>query len=80
MQPLGSEINDLVDLDVELEFQIILDEDENGPLMVSICRLQYRAAWDTVVAIQEQDAIIEAKVIGVNRGGAICLVSGLRDF
>jgi small subunit ribosomal protein S1 len=80
IQPLGSEINDLVDLDVELEFQIISDEDENGQLMVSIRRLQYRAAWDTVIAIQEQDAIIEAEVIGVNRGGAICLVSGLRAF
>ncbi len=80
VQPDGSEINDLVDLDTELEFQIISEEDENGQLLVSIRRIQYRAAWEKVLEMQDQDAVLEAEVVAVNRGGAICLVEGLRAF
>jgi small subunit ribosomal protein S1 len=80
IQPLGSELDALVDLNMEMEFQIISEEDENGQLLVSVRRIQYRAAWDSVLALQEQDAIMEAEVIAVNRGGAICLVEGLRAF
>ena len=80
IQPAGTDITDLVELDTELEFQIISEEDENGQLMVSIRRIQYRQAWDKILELQEQDAVMEAEVIAVNRGGAICLVEGLRAF
>jgi small subunit ribosomal protein S1 len=80
IQPVGSQIDDLVDLDTEMEFQIISEEDENGQLLVSIRRIQYRSAWDSILKLQEQDAIMEAEVVAVNRGGAICLVEGLRAF
>ena len=80
IQPVGSEIDDLVDLDKEMDFQIISDEDENGQLLVSIRRIQYRSAWETINKLQESDAVMEAEVVAVNRGGAICLVEGLRAF
>jgi len=80
IQPAGSEIDDLVDLNTEMDFQIISEEDENGQLLVSIRRIQYRAAWEKVLEMQAEDAVMEAEVIGVNRGGAICLVEGLRAF
>eukprot|EP00526_Cylindrotheca_closterium_P010221 CAMPEP_0113654008 /NCGR_PEP_ID=MMETSP0017_2-20120614/28917_1 /TAXON_ID=2856 /ORGANISM="Cylindrotheca closterium" /LENGTH=410 /DNA_ID=CAMNT_0000567107 /DNA_START=65 /DNA_END=1297 /DNA_ORIENTATION=+ /assembly_acc=CAM_ASM_000147 len=80
IQPQGCELSDLVELDTELDFQIISDEDENGQLLVSRRRIQYRSAWETVLGLQASDSILEAEVIGVNRGGAICLVEGLRAF
>lgn len=80
IQEQGNNIEDLVSLDNELEFQIISDEDENGQLLVSIRRIQYRKAWETVTAMQETDDTFEANVVAVNRGGAICLVEGLRAF
>ena len=80
IQPPGSEIHDLVDLNQEMEFQIISEEDENGQLLVSVRRIQYRAAWSKVVELQANDSVMEAEVIAVNRGGAICLVEGLRAF
>ncbi len=80
LQPVGSEIDDLVELNKEMDFQIISEEDENGQLLVSLRRIQFRAAWDTVLALQEQDSIVEAEVVGVNRGGCICLIEGLRAF
>lgn len=80
IQPPGSIVNDLVPLNEELDFQIISDEDENGQLLVSIRRIQYRSAWETILQMQADDAILEAEVVSVNRGGAICLVEGLRAF
>jgi small subunit ribosomal protein S1 len=80
IQPPGADISDLVELDCDLQFQIISDEDENGQLLVSIRRIQYRQAWEKIIALQESDAVMEAEVVGVNRGGAICLVEGLRAF
>ena len=80
IQNQGDDIADLVELDTELDFQIISDEDENGQLIVSIRRIQYRQAWDKVNALQSEDAVMEATVVAVNRGGAICLVEGLRAF
>jgi len=79
-QEQGAEIEDLVQLDSEMDFQIISEEDENGQLLVSIRRIQYRQAWDKVIAQQANDDVFEAQVVAVNRGGAICLVEGLRAF
>merc|ERR1712241_1556319 len=47
---------------------------------VSIRRIQYRSAWETILEMQANDSILEAEVVAVNRGGAICLVEGLRAF
>uniref|UniRef100_A0A7S0CIZ7 S1 motif domain-containing protein n=2 Tax=Proboscia inermis TaxID=420281 RepID=A0A7S0CIZ7_9STRA len=80
IQPAGSNIETLVNLDDEVDVQIISEEDENGQLLVSVRRIQYRAAWDTIAARQALDGIFEAEVVDVNRGGAICLVEGLRAF
>ena len=76
----GASIESIVDLDQEMEFQIISEEDENGQLLVSVRRIQYRQAWEKVVAQQAEDEVFEAEVVAVNRGGAICLVEGLRAF
>lgn len=75
-----SDLSTILPLDTPMEFQIISDEDENGQLLVSIKRLQYKAAWDAVTALAAADAVVTAEVVAVNRGGAICLVHGLRAF
>jgi small subunit ribosomal protein S1 len=74
------DLSELVPLDTPMDFQIISEEDAEGQLLVSIKRIQYKAAWDTIQALAEKDEVLEAPVIGVNRGGAICLVHGLRAF
>jgi small subunit ribosomal protein S1 len=80
IQNQGDEIQDLVDLGAEMDLQIISEEDENGQLLVSVKRIQYKAAWEKVVQSQADDEVFEAEVIAVNRGGAICLLEGLRAF
>uniref|UniRef100_A0A7S2H459 S1 motif domain-containing protein n=1 Tax=Helicotheca tamesis TaxID=374047 RepID=A0A7S2H459_9STRA len=76
----GAQIESVIDIDQERDFQIISEEDENGQLLVSVRRIQYREAWDKVVAMNADDGVFEATCVGVNRGGAICLVEGLRAF
>jgi len=80
IQEQGDSIEALVDLDSEMDFQIISEEDENGQLLVSVRRIQYREAWEKVIAQQVEDEVFEATCVAVNRGGAICLVAGLRAF
>jgi len=80
IQEQGQQIEHLVEIDAEMEFQIISEEDENGQLLVSVRRIQYRQAWEKVTAQQTNDEVFEAEVVAVNRGGAICLVEGLRAF
>ncbi|GMI34955.1 hypothetical protein TeGR_g11004 [Tetraparma gracilis] len=69
-----------IPLEEQRDFQIISEEDENGQLMVSLRRPAYRAAWDVVTSLSASDEAFEAEVVQVNRGGAICLVNGLRAF
>merc|ERR1719491_1259590 len=73
-------IEELVNLNEEYDVEIISEEDENGQLLVSVRRIQYREAWKNIEARKDTDEVFEAKCIGVNRGGAICLVDGLRAF
>ena len=80
IQDQGNSIESLIEIDEERNFEIISEEDENGQLMVSIRRIQYREAWDQVVAKQETDEAFDAECVSVNRGGAIFLVEGLRAF
>ncbi|GMI41319.1 hypothetical protein TrCOL_g575 [Triparma columacea] len=74
------QIEDMVTLDVERDFQIISEEDENGQLLVSIRRIEYRQAWERISSLQVEDEVFEAEIVSVNRGGAIALVEGLRAF
>lgn len=76
----NKDLQELVPLDGKFEFQIISEEDENGQLVVSIKRLEYKKAWERVIELSEKDSVVEAPVVAVNRGGAICLVEGLRAF
>ena len=80
IQEQGNSIESLIEIDEERNFEIISEEDENGQLMVSIRRIQYREAWDQVIAKQETDEVFDAECVSVNRGGAIFLVEGLRAF
>jgi len=76
----GQTVEGLLDLESEHQVMIISEEDENGQLLVSIKRIQYAQAWDKVLEMQTTDDVFDAEVIAVNRGGAICLVEGLRAF
>mmetsp|Transcript_9388 Transcript_9388/g.12346 ORF Transcript_9388/g.12346 Transcript_9388/m.12346 type:complete len:420 (-) Transcript_9388:304-1563(-) len=64
----------------EFEFKIISGEDKDGQFQVSIRRLQIDRAWEVIKEMEEEDGIFEVEICGVNRGGAVVLINGLRGF
>ncbi|TFJ86067.1 hypothetical protein NSK_002887 [Nannochloropsis salina CCMP1776] len=76
----ADKMQDIVRLDEELEFQVISDGDEDGAIMLSLKRIQYEKTWESLLKLQAADASFKGTVTGVNKGGAIVLVEGLRAF
>jgi small subunit ribosomal protein S1 len=74
------DVSTAVALDELREFQVVSDENDNGQLTVSIRRIEFQKAWTKVIEMHNNDAVLEAEVVSVNRGGAIVLIEGLRGF
>jgi len=70
----------ILEIGESYEFVIISREDENGQLMLSRRRILYQQAWEQVAQLYADDAVVEAEVVAVNRGGAMMQVEGLRAF
>jgi small subunit ribosomal protein S1 len=62
------------------EFFILTDENEDGPLTLSIRRIEYMRAWERVRQLQQEDATVRSGVFATNRGGALVRIEGLRGF
>jgi small subunit ribosomal protein S1 len=73
-------IEEAVQLEEELDFVVVNEENDMGQVTLSIRRLEFDRAWERVLAMKADDAAFEGEVIAVNRGGAIALVEGLRAF
>lgn len=67
--------------DHELEFKVISNENAEGQFRLSVRRLQIDRAWDEMVKLEAEGAMIEITIAGVNRGGCIVTAeNGLRGF
>jgi small subunit ribosomal protein S1 len=75
-----SKPEEAMEIGASYEFVIVSREDENGQLMLSRRRILFGEAWDKVAQLYADDATVEAEVTAVNRGGAMCVVEGLRAF
>ncbi len=73
-------IADLLPLHEEFEFLIIKEQDSEGQVKLSRRQLFIEQAWDNLAEIQEKGKVIQMLVTGVNRGGVIGQVDGLRAF
>lgn len=70
----------VVPLNQELDFAIIKEQDAEGQVTLSRRQLQIQAAWDTIAEIAESGKSIQMRVTGVNKGGIMGEVEGLRGF
>ena len=52
------------------------------PPLTAVCpaHLQLEAAWSRIAASQAKDSVYECKVVGLNRGGLLVEVEGIRGF
>ncbi|MBL1209221.1 S1 RNA-binding domain-containing protein [Geminocystis sp. GBBB08] len=73
-------ITDILPLHQEFEFLIIKEQDSEGQVKLSRRQLFIEQAWDNLIEIQEKGKIVQMLVTGVNRGGVIGQIDGLRAF
>ncbi|MFS8886109.1 S1 RNA-binding domain-containing protein [Synechococcus sp. H70.2] len=78
---IGSEedLSQLFPLKSEAEF-LILKEDAAGQILLSARRLQLRRLWEDLAEKQARGEVVTAPVIGINKGGVVVDVQGLRGF
>lgn len=80
LEVIDAEERDAFEVGQEIPVFVVSPEDANGNVVLSYKRAQEQMAWTSVEEQMEDDAIIESKVIGYNKGGLIVGVHGLRGF
>jgi small subunit ribosomal protein S1 len=73
-------IADILPLHEEFEFLIIKEQDAEGQVKLSRRQLFIEQAWDNLAEIQEKGKVVQMLVTGINRGGVIGQIDGLRAF
>lgn len=73
-------ISEILPLHEEFEFLIIKEQDAEGQVKLSRRQLFIEQAWDNLTEIQEKGKVVQMLVTGVNRGGVIGQIDGLRAF
>jgi small subunit ribosomal protein S1 len=64
----------------EYECLIIGNQNADGEVKLSVRRLLFKQAWQTLRDYQAESKVFETKVIGTNSGGVIVDAVGLRGF
>jgi len=64
----------------QIEAVVVTENNGHGQVGLSLRQAALDAKWDFFVHAQENDKILEAKGVEVNKGGLIVLVNGVRGF
>ncbi len=62
------------------EFLIIREQNEDGELRLSLRRLWLMRTWSQLKEYQAEGRVFECRIVGVNNGGLLADVRGLRGF
>lgn len=71
-------VNTVVDMGAEVTAEVI--GTLRGMPVISLRSAQLIQAWDEILKVRADDETFDAKVIEVNRGGAVCSAFGLKAF
>ncbi|MGF1489743.1 MAG: S1 RNA-binding domain-containing protein [Prochloraceae cyanobacterium] len=74
------DLSEFLPPDTEMDFMIVREQNSDGQVTLSRRQLELKAAWERVSEIAEAGRAVEMRVTGVNRGGVIGEVEGLRGF
>ncbi len=70
----------LVNIGDEIKVYIIKVDDGDGNVLLSKKRVDMQKGWDDLEKIKDSNALLEAKVVEVVRGGVIAIARGIRGF
>lgn len=75
-----ADISQFLPQDEELEFLVISYPDSDGQLKLSRRLLEIKKTWDQLSKTAEQGKSVQFRVTGINKGGVLGEVEGLRGF
>ncbi|MBE9192079.1 S1 RNA-binding domain-containing protein [Gloeocapsopsis crepidinum LEGE 06123] len=75
-----TDLSTVLPLQEEREFLIIREQNADGQVTLSRRQLQIKQLWEQLGEMQEDGKSLEVRVSGVNKGGVIVDVHGLRGF
>jgi small subunit ribosomal protein S1 len=64
----------------ELDVFVIIPEDNNGNVVLSLKRAFEQIAWENVEKMITDETVFDTKIIGFNKGGIIAAIGALRGF
>ncbi|WP_017326696.1 S1 RNA-binding domain-containing protein [Synechococcus sp. PCC 7336] len=73
-------LDKILEVGEERDFLVVRGQDEDGQITLSIRRLEMQRAWERLQEAQANGEIVQATVTGLNRGGALVKLDGLRGF
>ncbi|CAK9313835.1 unnamed protein product [Citrullus colocynthis] len=59
---------------------VIIGENEDDCLTLSLRPIQYELAWERCRQLQAEDVVVKGKVVDANKGGVLVVVEGLKGF
>jgi len=80
LEQLTQEERDALSVGQELDVFVIIPEDANGNVVLSLKRAFEQIAWENVEKMITDETVLDTKIIGFNKGGLIAAVGNLRGF
>ena len=80
LEQLSAEEREALKVGQEVSVYVINPEDQNGNVVLSFKRAQEQMSWETVEKMITDEAVIDSKIIGFNKGGLIVGIGTLRGF
>ena len=71
---------DLVKVGDELDLLIMRTNDQEGTIMLSKRRFDAIKGWEEIVKANEEDTVVEGKVVEIIKGGVLAVSHGVRVF
>lgn len=80
LEQLTQEERDALKVGQELDVFVIIPEDDNGNVVLSLKRALEQMTWENVEKMIADEVVIDTKIIGFNKGGLIAAIGNLRGF
>ena len=80
LEQLTQEEREALSVGQELDVFVIIPEDANGNVVLSLKRAFEQIAWENVEKMIADETVLDTKIIGFNKGGLIAAVGNLRGF
>jgi small subunit ribosomal protein S1 len=76
----GTRWEESIKKDLEYEFLIVREENEEGQLTISLKRVQAAHNWKKLEVMMQEESVVDCTVTAVVKGGLLVDVMGLRGF